>query len=133
MNGTFAFLRRGGVARWIARVWTLLLAGFALRMTFTPDPMITEPVPLQDYFLLSLWGLAIVGLLAAWRWERAGAWITLGVMFFREIAWVVLKGGWMVSFLIVWALMAPPAALYLLAASKEPTGADQPPTSGAAA
>lgn len=123
MDGTFAFLRRGGVARWVARLWSLLLAAFAVMMIVTPDPTITEPVPLEDYFLLSLWGLAIVGLLIAWRWERFGAWLTLGLMSFREVVWVILKGDWMVSFLIVWVAVAPPAVLFLLAAAREPTAA----------
>jgi hypothetical protein len=129
MSASFAFLKRGGVARWVARVWSLLLAAFAFMMIVTPDPTITEPVPLQDYFLLSLWGLAIIGLLVAWRWERLGAWFTLGLMLFREIVWVVLKGDWMVSFLIVWAVVAPPAVLYLLAASREPVRAEVTPAS----
>jgi hypothetical protein len=42
---------------------------FALLRIITPDPYATEPVPASDWFLLSLWGVAILGLLIAWRWE----------------------------------------------------------------
>jgi hypothetical protein len=103
------------ILRWIARIWTLLLAGFALLMSLTPDPTITEPVPLEDWFLLGFWGVAIVGLLIALWWETVGAAITIVTMFLREIAWVVLKGDWMVNFLIVWILIVPPAILFLAA------------------
>jgi hypothetical protein len=107
--------RRTITIRWVARIWSLLVFALALMMIFTPDPYATEPVPAEDWFLLSLWGVAILGLLVAWRWERAGAILTLAVMFIRELAWVILKGGWIISFLIVWALLAPPAILFLVA------------------
>jgi hypothetical protein len=107
--------RRTVAIRWVARIWSLLVFALALMMIFTPDPYATEPVPAEDWFLLSLWGVAILGLLVAWRWERAGATLTLAVMFIRELAWVILKGGWIISFLIVWALLAPPAILFLFA------------------
>jgi len=81
----------------------------------TPDPSITEPVPFADWFLLSLWGIAIIGVLIAWRWEAVGAIITVGTMCLRELAWVILKGRWMVNFLIVWALVVPPVILFLIA------------------
>jgi hypothetical protein len=103
------------VLRWVARIWSLLLAAFALLMGLTPDPSITEPVPLEDWFLLGFWGVAILGLLVAWRWEIVGAAIAIATMLFREVAWVILKGGWVVSFLIVWAMIVPPAILFLVA------------------
>jgi hypothetical protein len=118
--------RRVRAMRWTARVWTLILAAFALMMALTPDPTIIEPVPWQDYFLLSLWGLAIAGLVIAWRLERVGALIAIGVMFLREIVWVILKGNWVVNFLIVWALVIPPAVLYLLASAADAPGQSLP-------
>jgi hypothetical protein len=80
-----------------------------------PDPYATEPVPAEDWFLLGLWGVAILGLLVAWRWERVGGILTIATMFFRELVWVVLKGNWMVSFLLIWAAIVPPAILFLVA------------------
>jgi hypothetical protein len=59
--------------------------------------------------------MAILGLLVAWRWELVGAAIAIGAMFVRELAWVILKGPWLVNFLIVWFFILPPAILYLLA------------------
>jgi hypothetical protein len=103
------------IIRWIARIWGVLVFALALVIIFTPDPYATGPVPAEDWFLLSLWGLAILGLLVAWRWELAGGILTIATMFIRELAWVILKGGWVVNFLIVWALVVPPAILFLVA------------------
>lgn len=107
--------RTTSILRWTARIWSVLVAGFALLMAFSPDPYQTAPVPLEDWFLLSLWAAAVVGLLIAWRWELVGAVLTLALLAFRELAWVVLKGPWLVNFLIVWLVLASPAVLYLLA------------------
>jgi hypothetical protein len=103
------------VIRWIARIWSILVFVFVLLQIFTPDPYATQPVPLEDWFLLSLWGIAVLGLLVAWRWELAGGILTIAVMFLRELAWIVLKGAWLVNFLIVWLFLVPPAVLFLIA------------------
>jgi hypothetical protein len=115
MNQAKSLPASSSILRWIARVWSLVLAAFALLMAFTPDPSITEPVPLEDWFLLGFWGVAILGLLIAWRWATVGSATTIAAMLLRELAWVILKGRWIVNFLIVWALILPPAILFLVA------------------
>lgn len=115
MKATVSFPATSSVLRWVARVWSLLLAGFAVLRAITPDSSVTQPIPLEDLFLLGIWGAAIAGLVIAWRWEIVGAWLAIAIMFFRELVWVILKGDWVVNFLIVWALIVPPAILYLLA------------------
>jgi len=107
--------RRVRIVRWIARVWTLPIFAFAILRILTPDPSITEPVPLIDWFLLSLWGVAILGLAIAWRWETAGSIITIAAMICRELAWVLLRGPWIANFLIVWVVILPPEVLFLIA------------------
>ena len=106
------------IIRWIARIWSLLIFAFAMVMVFFPDSSITEPIPFEDWFLLSLWGIAIIGLLAAWRWEWVGGIIAIAVMFFREVMWIILKGGWMINFLIFWFLIIPPAVLFMIASRR---------------
>lgn len=103
------------VTRWIARIWSVPILIFALARIVMPDPYATEPVPAEDWFLLSLWGVAILGLLVAWRWELVGGVLTIATMFLRELAWLLLKGDWIVNFLIVWAAVVPPAILFLVA------------------
>jgi len=105
--------------RRLARIWSILIFVFALIRILTPDPYATEPVLVADWFLLGLWGVAILGLALAWRWELIGAVITITTMFFRELIWVLLKGDWMVEFLIFWLFVVPPAILFLVAWSLE--------------
>ncbi len=107
--------RSARIVRWIARLWSIAILAFVLLRIFTPDPYATEPVPAEDWFLLSLWGVAVLGLLLAWRWERVGSLVTIATMFFRELAWVVLKGPWLAGFLLFWAFLVPPAILFLIA------------------
>lgn len=105
---------------WMARIWSLFIFAMALLILFTPDPNATNAaVPAEDWFLLSLWGAAILGLLIAWRWKLAGGIIAISLMFVREIAWVILKGDWLISFLIIWAIILPPAILFLIVGNLE--------------
>jgi hypothetical protein len=41
--------------------------------------------------------------------------MTIATMFFRELVWVLLKGNWIVNFLIIWAAVVPSAILFLVA------------------
>jgi hypothetical protein len=115
MSTTSTLPRSAKIFRWIARIWSIVVFGVALFIVITPDPYATEPVPAADWFLLSLWGVAILGLVIAWRWELAGGIITIATMSVRELAWVILKNHWLVSFLIVWVFVVPPAILFLIA------------------
>ncbi len=104
------------ILRWTARIWGLAALTIGLMVALSPDPYATEPVPLRDYLILSLWGIAILGLVIAWRWERLGAWTTIVTMAVRELAFVIANREWFVNFLLVWALVIPPAIMYLVAA-----------------
>lgn len=103
------------IVRWVARLWSILVFIVALMVIFSPNPQATEPVPVADCFLLSLWGVAILGLLVSWRWELVGGITTVAAMVLREVAWIVLKGGWLVNFLLFWLFVMPPAGLFLVA------------------
>ena len=115
MNTSASPSRLEKILRWFARIWSLLALYAALAVIFTPDPYATEPVPPQDWFLLGLWNIAILGLLIAWRWERTGALITIFALFLREFSYFSLKGGWHTYFLIFWAGVLPPALMFLAA------------------
>lgn len=103
------------ILRWTARIWSLLALVIALVVAISPDPYATEPVPFRDYFILSLWGIAIMGLVLAWRWERTGAWIAILTMVLREMLYLMINREWGIYFLLVWVLVIPPAIMYLLA------------------
>ena len=104
------------IIRWVARGWSILALLLALVIIFTPDPYATSPVPAIEWFILSLWGAAILSLLVAWRWEFLGGVITIGIMVLREIIFFVAMGYWVPAFLLVWVLVIPPAILFILAA-----------------
>jgi hypothetical protein len=115
MGAANAVPRSAKVISWIARIWSILIFIDALIITFRSDPFATEAAAITDAFLLSLYGVAILGLLIAWRWKLMGGIITIVTMFVRELAWIILKGQWVVSFLIIWLFLAPPAILFLVA------------------
>lgn len=104
------------ILRWVPRIWSVLLALFALAIIFSPDPYATgEPIPAMDFVLLGLWGASILGLLIGWLDERLGAFIALGTLVIREALFIIVEGRWYVNFLLIWLVILPPAALYLLA------------------
>lgn len=101
------------IIRWIARIWSLLVFTVAILVITSPEQEAAEPIPFEDIFLLCLWGVAVLGLLIAWRWDLQGGLITIATLFVREIMWVILKGSWYVNFLLVWAFVVPPALLFI--------------------
>ena len=115
MNTSNTVPRSVKIIRWIARIWSVLVTVFVLLIFFAPDSGGSGPIATMDVFLLSLTGLALLGLFIAWRWEFVGGIFTIAMLFLREIAWVILKGNWLAGFLILWLLIAPPAILFLIA------------------
>jgi hypothetical protein len=107
--------RKVKILRWVARIWSLFVLGLALVIAFTPDPYTTRPIELHEAFMLSIWGVAILGLILAWRWERFGALLTIITMPIREILYILFYREWTINFLLIWALVIPPAVMYLLA------------------
>jgi len=114
LNAITAVPRSVKTIRWIARIWSMLVTVSALLIFFSPDSYTPGMIAPVDTFLLSLTGLALLGLLIAWRWELAGGIFTLTMLFIREIAWLILKGQWMMGFLALWVLIAPPAIAFLV-------------------
>jgi hypothetical protein len=102
------------IIRWIARIWSILVTVFCLLIFFSPDPGSPGPIAAADKFLLSLTGVALLGLFIAWRWELVGGIFTIAMLFVREITWVILKGNWELGFLILWVLITPPAIMFII-------------------
>jgi hypothetical protein len=114
---TLPSTRFANILRWIARLWSIPVFGLTLLIAAGQDTTISSPesVPAEDWFLISFWPAAVLGLGLAWRWERAGGIATIILLLLRELAWILIKGGWEVNFLIVWLILAPPALLFLAA------------------
>jgi hypothetical protein len=120
MNTSNAVPRYVKTIRWTARIWSILANVFALMIFLLPDDSSsTEPIAAVDKFILSLTGLAMLGLFIAWRWELVGGIFTIVMLFVREIVWVILKGNWLVGFLVLWFFFLPPAILFLIAWRQE--------------
>lgn len=103
------------ILRWTARVWSLLAFAFAMVVALSPDPYAVNPITAREVFMLSLWLIAILGLLIAWRFERMGALLTFVIMPLREMFYYLFYREWTINFLLVWALVIPPAVMYLTA------------------
>lgn len=103
------------ILRWTARIWSLLALILALVMALSPDPYAVNPITTRELFMLSLWLIAILGLVLGWRFERLGALIAIIVMPVREVLYFLFYREWTVNFLLIWALVIPPAIMYLLA------------------
>jgi len=107
------------ILRWTSRVWSLLAFMLALMMALGQDPNATNTITALEFFMLSLWLVAILGLLLAWRFERLGALITIIIMPVREGLYFLFYREWTINFLLIWALVIPPAVMYLLVWSKD--------------
>jgi len=82
---------------------------------FTPDPYQIRPITPMEVFMLSFWGVAILGLVLAWRWERFGAMLMIITMPVRELVYFLIHRLWIINFLLIWALVIPPALMFLFA------------------
>jgi hypothetical protein len=107
------------ILRWTARIWSLLAFVLALVVALSPDPHAVNPITAREGFMLSLWLIAILGLLLAWRFERLGALITTIIMPLREALYVLFYREWTINFLLIWALVIPPAVMYLITWSRD--------------
>ncbi len=60
-------------------------------------------------------GVGDFGFAPARRWERLGALLTMLIMPIRELVYILVYREWTINFLLIWALVIPPAVMYLLA------------------
>jgi len=101
------------VVRWIARIWSSLMAVAGLLMAVVPDPYVVHPIPRSDWLELGFYWLALVGLLLAWRWELLGAAVCLLGLVGHTVAFRVASGTWHVQTLPIIVLGAP-AVVFLV-------------------
>ena len=119
MTNNPAAPRSAKIIRWTARIWSILATLIILFIFFGGEGIGQASIAPVDIFLLSLTGVALVRLFVAWRWELFGGIFTQAMLFLREIVWVILKGQWLLGFLFLWILIAPPAILFLIAWAME--------------
>lgn len=99
------------ILRWVARIWSLLALADILMLTYGSDATQT----IKDWPIFALWGLAVFGLLIAWKWALTGSMIAFVCVALHDLIYLFIKGTWLPSFMILWALIIPPAILFLIA------------------
>lgn len=101
--------------KWVARIWSVLLFLMAVLMVIAPDPHTVEPVKLQEMIVLGFYGVSVLGLMLAWRWELPGGIAAAGGVMGHLVGFRIVEGYWMAQFLIMPGLfILIPAALHLL-------------------
>jgi len=80
------------IIRWIARSLSAIIILFHA-MSFFGDRF-SGSLTTLDFLKLSLWGILLVGLVIAWKWERAGSIIILGVTLLQFIINPMLLTVW---------------------------------------
>lgn len=101
------------IIRWIARIWSILLFVLALLIIVAPDPNVVKPVPLTDWIELGFYGVAILGLLIAWRWEGLGGAIAIAGVVGNNVAFGIIRGYWFPGLAIPAFLFVVPGTLFL--------------------
>jgi len=103
------------VARWIARIWSILSILFVLVFAIGEAARAIGPRPtLQEWVGLALWPIgAAVGLVVAWYREQLGGALTL-VCLIAFYVWNLLRSGHLPQGPFFF-LIAAPGLLFLLA------------------
>ena len=108
------------VIRWIARAWSILVFVSVLLIIFVPTEKgipdsQPNPMAMEDAFLLSLYGVAVLGLLLAWWKEALGGVINLTCAIVQQIAFWIIKDFWDWSQILPVLVLTIPGILFLTA------------------
>jgi len=99
------------VLRTIAVLWTLAALVDAALLIIGKG----QARDFNDWPLLALWGVAIVGLVLAWKWNLLGSIIAIAFTALHDILALILNGSWLPGYMIMWAFIIPPAVLFIIA------------------
>jgi hypothetical protein len=118
MNSSSNNPRTLKIIRWIRRGWSILILVTVLLIIFMPpadqNQGVANPVRLIEIFELGSYGLSVLGLVLAWRWEMPGAVIAILGVVGHDVVFVIDKGYWMVGNFIVVLVFVIPAILFLV-------------------
>jgi len=97
--------------RTIAVIWTLAAIVDAILLVIGKG----QTRDFKDWPILALWGVAIIGLVVAWKWNLVGGIIAIAFTALHDIlAWIV-NGSWQPGYMVMWAFIIPPAILFIIA------------------
>jgi len=105
------------VPRWIARIWGMLAFLAVVLVALGPDGQAAgQSVPLIEWLLLSLYPLAALGLILAWRWELLGGTLAVACMLLEIVGFRLVKGGYpdLFGYAVPLVLFALPGILFVI-------------------
>lgn len=105
---------RHKILHWVARIWSLPAILFIGAHVVSPEPIVA-PVPWQDWALLGMIGVAVVGLVVGWRWARTGGLLALLGYLLHVALWPFLRGGFAPTWWMLGLFVAGPGLLFMLA------------------
>ena len=100
---------------WAARIWSLPAILFAGAELLFPHPG-DAAVPWQDWVLLGLIVLAVLGLIVGWRWALVGGQMAVSGYLLHILLWPFLRGGFAPTWWMLGLFVAAPGALMWLTA-----------------
>jgi hypothetical protein len=104
------------VLRRIARVWSIVIWVIALWVAIAPATMLAGPsgaLPPGAELELGFYGLALVGLLVAWRREGLGGGLTLLGIIATNSSFAAFRGFWLPGLTFPALFIGIPALLFL--------------------
>jgi len=99
------------ILRTIAVIWTLAALVDAVLLVIGRG----QDRNFKDWPILALWGVAIIGLIVAWKWNLVGGIIAIAFTALHDILALIFTGNWLPGYMIMWAFIIPPAILFIIA------------------
>lgn len=106
------------IVRWLARIWSLLAFVVLIPILVPREPFAVQLLPVAHWGLLAYYGLSVLGLAIAWRWEGVGGGLAIAGPFGHVLDARLTQGLWMVDVrtALLWtALFILPGLLFLSA------------------
>lgn len=103
------------ILRWIARIWSLIVAIVIIMIAVSPDPNSTGQVSSSEIFYLSLYVVSAFGLLLAWKWELLGSIISLLAVITQAISVIIDKGfSFYLKIAVIQLVFVIPAIVFII-------------------
>ena len=102
------------ILRWIARIWGVIIALVVVMIAVTPDPYAVGPPSGIEIFYLSLYAVAALGLLVAWKWKLIGALISIVAMLTQAISGSIREGFAFMKIVPVELVFFIPAIIFIV-------------------
>jgi len=86
------------ILKWIARVWSILVALAVVMIMVAPDPYAVSGPTLEEAVILGFSVMAALALLFAWKWPLWGGIASIAFVVAQIIGFRLKNGVWMLDF-----------------------------------